>query len=54
MEIKFEKKEVERILEKHVFDLFILDPTKYTIESTENYGDFKILITPKEVEVYNV
>jgi len=50
MEIKFEKKEVERILEKYVFKLFAIDPTDMDISSTESYGDFKISVYPKEIK----
>jgi len=48
MEIKFERKEVEKILEEKVFEMFVLDPKAYDIESTESYGDFKITVTLKE------
>ena len=50
MEIKFEQKEVKRILEKHVFKLFAIDPNDVNISATERYGDFIISVVPKEIK----
>jgi len=50
MEIKFGKKEVKRILEKHVLNLFTIDPTEMDISSIEGYGDFTVSVELKEIK----